>query len=92
MAEASSSHDSAVVAEMAAVLAEVTDAATADRCATAIAAHFTGCQIYFPRGAARRSPEHEIRRLWNGANAEALIRRFGVSHATFYRIVRGGPR
>ena len=92
MAEASSdSRDNAVVAEMAAVLAEVTDAATADRCATAMAAHFAGCQVYFPRGAARRSSEHEIRRLWNGANAEALIRRFKVSHATFYRIVRGSP-
>ena len=98
MAEASrdNHNNSPVVAEMAAVLADVTDEATADRCAVAIAAHFTGCQVYFPRDGTRRSLENEIRRLWNGLNAEALIRRFGVSHATFYRIVKpartGSPR
>lgn len=84
---AAASHD-AIASEIADVLAVEVDAATADRCAAAISRHFAGCQVYFPRAAARHSMEAAIRKAWNGDNADALIRRFQISRTTFYRIVQ----
>ena len=70
------------------MLAEVADTATAERCAAALVRHFEGCQVYFPMARSTAAAD-EIRRLWNGRNTDALIRRFQITQPTFYRIVRG---
>lgn len=88
MAEASSSHDNAVVAEMAAVLAEVTDEATAASAAAALGAHFAGCQIYFPVRATTRAARIESM-LAAGADHNEICRKLRISRTTLYRFLNG---